>query len=262
MILEDATYEAYGYYPKDLLHHSGKPILAYCDLCGEFKVTRKRSYRTFCMSCSLKGKIVSDDAKHNMSEAKKGKTHTDETKRKMRDAQLGEKGNNYGKCGKEAHSWKGGKVERVCKVCGKIFYTKQCKVKNGYGKYCSNSCRMKAQRHNARPTKTAPEKAFEDICKKYALPFTFVGDGSFWLGNANPDFVHNTKKIAVEVFGDYWHGQLVNRNVRYTGTVEGRTAQLKAEGYKTIILWESDLMRDDADKFVLRELRKEQRKKK
>ena len=245
MILEDATFEAFGYYSSDLSHGSGKRILACCDLCGKFRVTTKNTYYSLCKSCSQKGKNHTDESKRKMSEAHIGKTLTDDTKRKIG------KGN-----------WKGGKVERICKVCGKTFHAQKSDVKNGYGNYCSRSCKVKAQRHNAKPEKTAPERIFEAICMKHQLPFTFVGDGALWVGNANPDFVHNTKKIAVEVFGDYWHGQLVNRNVRYTGTVEGRKEQLKAEGYKCIIFWESDLMREDADKFVLRELRKEQLNKK
>ena len=256
MILEDATFEAFGYYPSALKPQSTKRILACCDICGEFKITSKNVYYTLCRSCSLKGHTVTEETKRKICEGNKGKTVTDEVKRKISKAHKGLL------AGDKHPQWKGGKVERICKVCGKIFYTKQCQVKNGYGNYCSYSCSTKEQRHNAKPEKTAPEKAFEDICKKYALPFTFVGDGSFWLGNANPDFVHNTKKIAVEVFGDYWHGQLVNRNVRKVQTVEGRKEQLKAEGYKCIVFWESDLMRENADKFVLRELRKEQRRRK
>ena len=117
MILEDATHEAFGYYSKDLLHHSGKLILAYCDICGEFKVTTKNDYHTFCNSCSHKGKTFTEEWKRKMSEALKGDKHP---------------------------QWKGGKVERVCKVCGKTFFGRQNQVKNGYGNYCSCSCSTKA----------------------------------------------------------------------------------------------------------------------
>ena len=231
MILEDATHEAYGYYPSSLKPRSGKRILAVCDICGEFRAIRKDGYHSLCVSCSQKGKTLSEDHKRKISEAKKGVFE-------------GDKNSN----------WKGGEVKRICKVCGKTFFVKPNIVKRGEGIYCSRSCRMKAQRHNAKPEKTAPERIFEAICIKNDLPFTFVGNGSLWLGNANPDFVHNTKKIVVEVFGNYWHDPLINRNIRYTGTVEGRTAQLKAEGYKTIILWETDLMREDAESFILHEM--------
>jgi hypothetical protein len=89
MILEEETFEAFGYYPRDLKPQSNKPILAACELCGEFKVTSKSDYRAFCNSCSL-----------IWGEAKKGETHTEETKALMckNHADFSEKKNpNYGK---------------------------------------------------------------------------------------------------------------------------------------------------------------------
>ena len=32
-----------------------------------------------------------------------------------------------------------------CKICNKEFYTKQCYLKHGWGKYCSSECQYKAQ---------------------------------------------------------------------------------------------------------------------
>jgi G:T-mismatch repair DNA endonuclease (very short patch repair protein) len=104
---------------------------------------------------------------------------------------------------------------------------------------------------------TKPEKIFKSICINNNLPFHFVGDGTLWLGNANPDFIHNTKKIVVEVFGDYFHSPLLNRKLRDTSTMEGRQKQLKKEGYKCIFIWESDLKREDAEAFVIYILKKE-----
>ena len=243
MILDQETFEAFGYYPNDLKHHSNKRILAYCDLCGKLRVTTKVAYRTFCHSCSqIFGEVL------------RGGTLSEEHKRKIsvNHADVNSGNNpNFCKRGPECSWWKGGKVERVCKVCGKTFYAPQAIIKRGEGKYCSHSCATKARIHNAKPNMTAPEKAFEAICKKHQLPFKFVGNGSLWLGNANPDFAHTNKKIALEVFGDYWHSPLLNRNISEVQTVEGRTKQLAAEGYKTIILWESDLMRVDAEEFIL-----------
>lgn len=37
------------------------------------------------------------------------------------------------------------------------------------------------------------------------LGFRFVGDGRFRIGRKCPDFVHRTKKIAVELFGSRFH---------------------------------------------------------
>lgn len=265
MILEAESLLKYGYLPMDLKQHSTKHILVACDKCGKIRETNKNSYHPFCMSCAQKGRQHTEETKALISAAQKGKKnhmfgksswnhgkHTsEEQKAKLRAALKG-------KCtGEKSHSWRGGPVECICKQCGNIFYTKQCEIKNGNGKYCCLSCVAKARRYNVRPPITAPEKTFMSICRKCLLPFHFVGDGALWLGRANPDFVHNTKKIVVEIFGDYWHSPLLNHKMRNVATVKGRTEQLKAEGYKCIILWESDLKRKDAEAFVMHLMQKE-----
>jgi hypothetical protein len=37
MILEEETYEKFGYYPSDLLPHSGKVILVACADCNKIR---------------------------------------------------------------------------------------------------------------------------------------------------------------------------------------------------------------------------------
>lgn len=105
---------------------------------------------------------------------------------------------------------------------------------------------------------TAPERKFEEICKKYSFPFKYVGNGNFWIGNLNPDFIEaNGKKICVEVFGDYWHSPLLRRNMRYSHTYEGRKEILNQHHWKLIVIWESDLKREDAEQFVSIKLKNE-----
>lgn len=131
-------------------------------------------------------------------------------------------------------------------------------MKSDKENFCSKSCAAKARRLKTKPEMTAPEKVFQAICIKNRLPFYFVGNGSCWLNKANPDFLHNTKKIVVEVFGNYFHSIWLGfKNLRYNHTFEGRTAQLKAEGYKCIIIWESDLMHEDAESFIIHLMHKE-----
>lgn len=79
MILEDATYEAYGYYPSALTQQSNKSIIATCNICGKIRILRKADYRKLCKSCVKKGE------KHPMY----GKHHSDETKAKMSAAPKG-----------------------------------------------------------------------------------------------------------------------------------------------------------------------------
>ena len=120
MILEDATFEAFGYYPSDLTPQTHKRILAYCEICGEFKVTRKNGYHTLCKSCSHKGKTLTEEAKRKIGEGNKGKTLTDESKRKISKAQKGHTVTEEAKRkmseahkGKKNYNWKGGKKARV-----------------------------------------------------------------------------------------------------------------------------------------------------
>lgn len=57
--------------------------------------------------------------------------------------------------------------------------------------------------------KTYLEKKFESFCKKYNLPFRYVGNGKLWITalgvHMNPDFVDTIKKrILVEVYAKCW----------------------------------------------------------
>jgi len=49
------------------------------------------------------------------------------------------------------------------------------------------------------------EEKFQEIVTKHNLPYKYVGDGSFILGNYNPDFINtNSEKIAIEVYARYF----------------------------------------------------------
>lgn len=149
---------------------------------------------------------------------------------------------------------KGKKIKRMCQICGKEFEVFPSIIKKGGGKYCSNSCTRKARKFPTHHTK--PELIFEAICKKHNLPFKYTGDGSFWIKNINPDFVEcNGKKTAVEIFGDYWHSPLLNRNLREKATLSYRKRILKKYGWKLIVFWETDLKRPDAEHFILSQIK-------
>jgi len=105
--------------------------------------------------------------------------------------------------------------------------------------------------------KTKPEIKFKEICDLHQLPFRYTGDGSFWVGNMNPDFIHLTENIAIEIFGDYWHSPELNPNIPYVRTYKGRKEAFEREGWKLIIFWESELMSNKATKIVLGRLKHE-----
>jgi len=48
------------------------------------------------------------------------------------------------KTGEQSYWWKGGKVERNCQQCGKLFYVNRYKVESGRALYCSRHCSNKA----------------------------------------------------------------------------------------------------------------------
>ena len=99
---------------------------------------------------------------------------------------------------------------------------------------------------------TKPELKFMGICRKYRLPFRYVGNGKFWIENINPDFVEiNGKKICVEIFGGYWHSSLYGKKIPYKRTYKGRIATLKKYGWRCIVLWDNELSNE---KMVLNKL--------
>ena len=140
MILEDATHEAFGYYPSALKPKSNKRILATCDECGKIRAIRMYSYHSLCMSCSQKGRVPWNKGK--ISEFL------------------------IGKIGDKSLAWKGGEVKRICTVCGNEFYVPQCQVKKGYGNYCSISCSTKS-RAGEEAANWKGGLSFEPYCIKF-----------------------------------------------------------------------------------------------
>lgn len=58
--------------------------------------------------------------------------------------------------------------------------------------------------------------------------YKYVGDGSFMLGRKNPDFIDETNKKIIELFGKIWHkdeDELI------------RIEYFKKLGYDTLVLW-------------------------
>lgn len=271
MILEEETFDEYGYYPSELKPQSHKKILAVCDGCGKVRVIEKAHYRSLCRSCCHKGEKhpmfgITGERNHRWNRVKRiCETCGKEFEVKASRAKKG-KGQfcscacaNKGRKGENNPEWKGGLVKRICEVCGKEFEVYPSRIKNGLSRFCSRSCPRKKQAIPKHHTK--PERIFERICEKYNLPFHYVGDGSLWIGknpSINPDFVEcNGKKIAVEVFGDYWHSPLLRYNIGDYQRADVRTKTLKKYGWKLIVLWQTDLLREDADAFVVSVLKKE-----
>lgn len=87
---------------------------------------------------------------------------------------------------------------------------------------------LKSNREN-RPNK--PElKLLSLLESNFPGDWRYVGDGSFWIGGRNPDFLSN--KRVIELFGDYWHkGENPKDRIDY----------FRAYGFETLVIWESEL---------------------
>lgn len=223
------------------------------------------------ISHSLKNKQWSDDDKKRISQAHKGKHPL--TQKMLENLLERLRLNNPSKRPyvkekiSKAHKGKHWSVGTEFKK-GHVGWNKGGTISEDYKKKISDTLQghavleetknklREARKKQTIPTHhTKPEMIFESICNKYNLPYKFTGDGTFWIGNANPDFVNcNGKKIAIEVFGDYWHSPLINPKLEERFTLAYREKVLKEYGWKLIVFWESDLMRDDVENFVLSKL--------
>lgn len=189
-----------------------------------------------------KGIPRSDEVKRRLSEFRRGKKLPPETRKKIALALRGGKQSNETKI-KISESRKSRAIVpwnkgRPCPYIKEVFLKNREKRLRALCK---------------KPTK--PEKLFANLVRKLGLSFRYTGNGTFWIGDINPDFVEcNGKKIAVEVFGDYWHSPLLNPNIRYSSTYGGRKKILSKYGWKLIVFWGSELKSSRAEGIVLKRL--------
>lgn len=57
--------------------------------------------------------------------------------------------------------------------------------------------------------------------------------------------------------GDYWHSPLLNTSMRKEGTLNFRKRHYKRYKWQPIFIWETDLLREDAEAFVIGTLKRE-----
>jgi len=97
---------------------------------------------------------------------------------------------------------------------------------------------------------TSLEEKFMKIVDEHDLPYVYVGDGSFVLGNCCPDFINiNNEKIAVEVFCRFYK-EIDNRDINKWK--EERREFFKKYGWELIFFNEIELTEEN----VLQELKK------
>lgn len=87
-----------------------------------------------------------------------------------------------------------------------------------------------------RRTMSGSEQVFASICNQYGFEYKFVGNGKLWIGDKNPDFVHVSDNLVIEIWGDFFHkGQDPQKRIDH----------FRKFGYKCIVIWASDLCRFD-----------------
>ena len=59
MILEEETFEIFGYYSKELKGHTLNLVIAACELCGKFRISSKTNYKPFCPRCLMDLEVLS-----------------------------------------------------------------------------------------------------------------------------------------------------------------------------------------------------------
>lgn len=87
------------------------------------------------------------------------------------------------------------------------------------------------------------------------------------INGAAPDYINEDKKIIIEVNGDYWHCNPLKYNSDWFHPVKKKTAQqiweidskrtltLNEAGYKVIIIWERDVLKNKQE--VILKIKKE-----
>ena len=100
----------------------------------------------------------------------------------------------------------------------------------------------KVLRKTLKSNRVSPNKPERKLIKvlNFLFPkeYKFVGDGEFFIEGFNPDFINiNGQKKIIELYGDYWHS-LPN----YQERDKKRILAYEKYGYKTLIVWEHELL--------------------
>jgi len=113
--------------------------------------------------------------------------------------------------------------------------------------YREKTIRTLVKSNHIRPTSF--EKKIMNLCKKYNLPFKYVGNGGMFIDGLNPDFIEtNGKKIVIETYYSYWKIKNYSNTKEYE---KERKKRLNKYGYEIIFLNEKDLERKDWEIFCL-----------
>lgn len=193
------------YCSKECWTKRNPPIEIFCNLCGRTFTTYSRTQRFCSKKCHCKwrrGRKLSEEHKKKIAKSHKGKMPKNYITHIL----------------SHIHNRKGKKLEEIYGI------EKTKKIKERLRQFRQN------QHIPKRPT--LPEKQFIKIIDIMNLPFAYVGNGKKWIGRKNPDFIHKSKKIVIEIFGKYWHKK---------DEVDNYKNYYQKYGYKCFIIWDYEV---------------------
>ena len=101
-------------------------------------------------------------------------------------------------------------------------------------------CRKMQESFHIRPNK--PETLLINLFSELQLNYKYVGDFSVIINGKSPDFVDEEKKLVIEFFGSWWHGEKYrNDGISNENHTQQRIEHFQQQGYKCLIIWETEL---------------------
>jgi very-short-patch-repair endonuclease len=83
--------------------------------------------------------------------------------------------------------------------------------------------------------RSEPNKVERKLWKALGSSFEYTGHGSFKIDNLKPDFISQTRKLVIEVYGDYFH-----KDEPIQKTMQ-RISRFERHGWRVIIIWEHEV---------------------
>ncbi len=172
-----------------------------------------------------KGRKASLETRKRMSEVQKGKKRSIETRRKISEVLKGKR------TGKRNNLWKGGRIEKICRICEKLFYVDNCR--KDLAVVCSHKCNGVWTKLQQKNKETKIEKMIEWELLARNIPYDKQVPIS--VAHTIVDFLL-PDKIIVYCDGDYWHS-FPERKIRDTK----QNLILASLGYKVFRFSEKDI---------------------
>lgn len=225
------------------------PITKNCLVCGkEYETTpcnaNKRKYCSqSCVRAAFKKRVFSKEWRERISKSKKGQPAS-----------------NKGKKGQP--SWAKGLTketdERIRNSTEKMKATKKRKYKSGELQVWNKGKKNWASKEQLqkalkalikRPTK--PERLLIELIQKNNLPYRYTGNGAIMIGRRNPDFIHNSEKKIIEVFGIKYHSKKhAFFKINKIKTSQGTAKFYNEKGYALLVLWDNEILYCPEEKLL------------